>query len=70
VGRKGEGRWGREGGKRRARKRGREKGSGGSQGKATRDGSHEWGWEGSDDCGIRVTIEESSVSKSSWHCIS
>jgi len=39
----------------------------GSQGKVRRDGSHEWGREGSGDCGIRVVIEESRISKSSRH---
>jgi len=32
-----------------------------------RDGSHEWGREGSGDCGKSVVIEESGVSKPSWH---
>ena len=40
----------------------------GSQGKVRGfvDGSHEWGREGSGDCG-RVVVEESGVSKSSRH---
>jgi len=43
-----------EGGKREWKKRGEK----GSQGGFV-DGSHEWGREGSDDCGIRVAMEES-----------
>ena len=35
----------------------------GSQGKVRRNGSH--AWEGSGDCGIRVVIDYSGVSKSS-----
>jgi len=31
------------------------------------DSSHEWKREGSGDCGIRVVIEETGVSKSSEH---
>jgi len=47
-----------EGGKREWKKRGEK----GSQGGFV-DGSHEWGREGSGDCGIRVAMEESDVSK-------
>jgi len=31
--------------------KGRKRRGEGSQGKVRRDGSHEWGWEGSGDCG-------------------
>ena len=44
-------------------KGGVKRGEKGSQGGFV-DGSHDWGREGSGDCGIRVVIEESGVSKS------
>jgi len=63
VEREGDGRWGGKGGKGRRERWGKRKCK---QGKGRIvDGSHEWGREGSGDCGIRVVIEESGVSKSS-----
>jgi len=61
-GRRGRGRRNKEGEKKRGREEVR-----GSQGKVRRDGSHEWEQEGSGDCGIRIVIEESGISKSSRH---
>ena len=53
-------------GKWRGEKRGGRKEVQGSQGKVRMDGSHEWRQEGSCDYGIRVLMEESGVSKSSF----
>jgi len=63
VEREGEGRW-KRGRREREGKRWGERKCKQGKGRFV-DGSHEWGREGSGDCGIKVVIEESGVSKSS-----
>jgi len=66
CGKRGGGRWGEEGGKEKGRKKGGERKCKEAEVKyrlGFGDGNQEWGREGSGDCGIRVVIEESGVSK-------